>query len=112
MRGQKHYETEQQILDDIEASRKKITVLENEAAVLDASAAEMFQRVDDPKNNDADRNWLKESAHHKRDEANHARAKVTSLLENRIPQLGQTLAAFRTEPMFFMAGDRSTVIQR
>jgi len=110
--SQKQYTTEQEILDDIEAARKKITVLENEAAVLDASAEECFKNSLDPKYDEKDANWLKEQGHEKRDKANHCRVSVTNLLDGRLPILGSTLAAFRTEPMYFLNGERSVSLQK
>jgi hypothetical protein len=108
----KTYNTEQEILDDIGAARKKIAALEAEAAELDASAEKCFKDSLDPKNNEADANWLKEQGHAHRDKANHLRVTVTNLLENRLPMLGSTLAAFRTEPMFFLNGDKTVALQK
>lgn len=108
----KTYTTEQEILADIDAARKKITILENEAAVLDASAEECFEQANDPKNNETDANWLKEQRHAARNRANRVRVTVTNLLDNRPPMLGNTLAAFRTETMFFLNSDRSVTLQK
>ena len=105
----KRFNTAQEILDAIEALKVKM-------ADREKKAAELQQLKKDAAANAARSDWegATAAAEFWRDQMNdfllkenRARSSAGSIREKRIPELGQRLAEFQTEPLAFLGGDRS-----
>jgi hypothetical protein len=109
-REQKRYATEQVILDAMEAAKHRAAALEKKALELDG---ERLMARNNAAKADADgtidgefwRDQMQEFAL----KADALRRAANSLKDTKVRNLGEKLAALRTEVMPFMGGDNSVV---
>lgn len=103
-RKKRRYENEQQITDDIDITRKAITRLNEEAAILDRFADVMFREFP---------NWngggevVKDLGGEYRVLAEKFRARANRFQDRKLPRLSQALATLRTGIFPMIITDKS-----
>lgn len=110
MKEQKRFETEQEILNAIDKAKHKAIELEAQACEFDRlmkdaarSAAELEQKEGEPQSATF---WRDQMQEYKLNAAK-LRVTVNGINNNKLKMLSEKLAEMKTEPMNFLAGDRS-----
>ena len=112
---QKHYESEKQILDKIDARRNQAREINAEAESLEGQSARFFKASYDAEQiAKSDQEWiearsLKGRGFQCKEEAMKARKRAKRIEEVVLPALGETLSEFRTAPMILVVGNDHSV---
>lgn len=122
MKKQKRYESEQEIMDEIDQDRARAIRLGIEADEQEAKAKDHAKKADylasvperalaraesEAGGNEASHRHHSKACFAKSEEL---RKKVNRVMEKKLPALGRTLAAFRTAPMVQICGKDEAVV--
>ena len=106
-RFEKAFEIELAIIACKKKAKQKLAQVE----AIETAVKDLLRQANSPVITIGEKQYFVEQADHDRKKANKLRRSVELIYENRIPQLGRTLAAFQTQPMAFVE-DASINLQK
>jgi len=90
------YTSEAQIFEQIDAMKKQVVALREKANEMDATTDKL---VRDPDANRLQRERFAQEIQERRDAANKLRLEASRIEEQKLPEVGEALSAFRTEQL-------------
>lgn len=95
-RKQKRYTKAYEIEAEILATKRKVRLCLQEAAQLEDSSFRYFQQSNETERSSGDREFLRDQGREMKKKAEVMSKRAHTYLEEKIPSLGHTLAAFKT----------------